>query len=564
MFRSLTSSPVSSLLVACAAATIGLSSPTTFAVNVNPGGTVDPLPGSTLPSGSTQEFSVTKSFTYNITVYIQGPGGIQFPILRAVNGSMTQRIYRTPDNTLTFTYSVTNNSDSLGEITDFYIRDFSEYTTDLSIYSGIDSIFAQTVSSGYRAVDGGSIRYTIDAGISIGNHTRTVYVDTDATSFYSPGRYTTVSSRATVCTGGTCLNIYGFAYPVEDSSPPIVSLTTPNALDSVCSPAAITGRAYDPNGFDSYDLEYASSPNGPWTLITTSTNPVSSTGPLGSWNTNSPVNVAQGYYFLRLTAANAGGLTSSVTNIVFVDKQFDSVILRSPVTGQLLGGAVCFDGTISDNNGTVPISNYTISYAPLPAATPFLPVNPATPTYSVQVINDGLGSGWQTASGPASVADGNYRLRVVGTDLCGHTKTVTRNVTIDNTRPIATIASPLSCSNVAGQVTITGTASDAHMAGWTLQYSGGTTHGWVTINSGSGNVVNNTLGIWNTAGLPPCAYTIRLVASDAAGISCSGNTNQTEDHISVNVGCPGDFNKSGATTVQDLFDYLTAFFGTCP
>ena len=41
-----------------------------------------------------------------------------------------------------------------------------------------------------------------------------------------------------------------------------------------------------------------------------------------------------------------------------------------------------------------------------------------------------------------------------------------------------------------GVVPIIGTATDAHMGGWTVQYSGGDSHGWVTI--GSGNQLNNS------------------------------------------------------------------------
>ncbi|MCC6320471.1 MAG: hypothetical protein IT438_03425 [Phycisphaerales bacterium] len=558
MFRStsqiLTRAALCSATLVLAGAAYGSAMP--------PNSTLDPVPGASLPLGTVLEQTISKPFTFNKTEYIQGPGGVVLPILRTVEGTLTQRVYREPDNSVTFAFTCSTASTSGAEVTEFSARDYSEYTTDVSQFGGL-AANQNSVSSATRSSDGGTLTFNFDSGITTGWSSRAAYIDTNATSYLVPGRFQTISSRATVGSGSAYLNIYGFAYPVEDSSPPIVSLATPAALTSVCTPAQITGRAYDPNGFDSYALEYSANPNGPWTQILESSTAVSSTGPLGSWNTNSPVNVAQGYYFLRLTAFNAAGMTSSVTNIVWVDKQFDTVDVRSPQDGNILGGYVCFDGTVSDNNGTQPIQQYAIQYAPLPAASPFQHVNPATPAYTQGVVNDGLGS-WLTSSGPAAVADGSYRVRVTGTDLCGNTRTVSRDIIIDNTAPIATITSPTSCDAVGGQVSITGSVSDTHLAGWVVQYSGGNSHGWVTIASGNNSINNGTLGVWNTTGLPPCAYTLRVVASDSAGISCSGNTNQTEYHTSVIVGCPGDFNRSGTVSVQDVFDFLTAYFAGCP
>jgi hypothetical protein len=541
-----------------AAGAIVLPAAVAAGANLNSGVTMEPLPGGSL-SGGTLEQTITKTYSFMTTAYVNSPAG-PIPVPRPLSGTVTQRVYRLADNSITFTYTISNDSDSQAEPTDLYMRDFAEYTTDVFQYNGIQVITNQSANRAERSVDGSSVQVTWDAGINPGNNGRTLYVKTNATAYSAPGRYVPVSSRATVCVGGTCQNIYGFAYPVEDSTPPIVSLTAPAQLSSVCNPAAITGTAYDPNGFDQYVLAYSSNPNGPWTTITTSSTAVSSPGTLGSWNTTA---VPQGYYFVRLTAANTTGMETSVTSMVYVDKQFDTVQLRSPVAGQILGGGVCFDGTVSDANGTVPINNYKIEYAPLPAGSPFAAVDPANPQYTQMVQNDGLGA-WQTASGPAAVADGPYRVRVTGTDHCGYTRSVSRDIIIDNTAPVAAITSPSACGAVGhGIVQITGSASDAHMAGWALQYSGGDSAGWVTIASGSSNV-SGVLANWNTAGLRPCAYTLRLVAGDAAGVNCSGNNNQTEVHVSVNVGCAGDFNRSGDATVQDIFDFLQAYFAGCP
>jgi hypothetical protein len=551
-----------SLVAAAMIAAAGLSAvvmtPAAYAAPVAPNATLDPVPGGTLPSGTVQEYTTSRGFDFFITVYINSPAG-PIPVLRQVTGTLTQRVYRQPDNTIAFGYSLANASDSQNDVSRFSVRDFSEYTTDVTVFSGIAPITSQSPNSAHRSSDGGSVEFTYDSGINIGTTTRTVYVRTNATAYQTPGRFVPVSSRATVCAGNGCQNLYGFAYPVEDSTPPVVSITAPAQLSCVCNPATITGTAYDPNGFDSYELEYSANPNGPWTLIHTGNSPVSPAGSLASWNTTS---VSQGYYFLRLTGFNTTGLSSSVTSIVFVDKQFDTVDVRGPQTGQILGGGVCFDGTVADGNSGACFQNYRVDFAPLPAGAPFNPVNPATPTYSTPVTNDGLGS-WITTSGGAAVADGSYRVRVMGTDDCGHTRTVTRDLIIDNTRPVAAITSPGACSIVGGVVAISGTASDANMAGWTLQYTGGDSSGWVTIASGNSNAAG-VLANWNTAGLRPCSYTLRLIAGDAASINCGSTNNQTEFLVSVRVGCPADYNSSGGVTVQDIFDFLAAYFAGCP
>jgi hypothetical protein len=128
-------------------------------------------------------------------------------------------------------------------------------------------------------------------------------------------------------------------------------------------------------------------------------------------------------------------------------------------------------------------------------------------------------------------------------------------VVIDNTVPIAVITSPTSCSNVVGQVNILGTASDAHLDGWALYYTGGDAHGWVTIASGTTPVINGPLGRWYTAGLRPCAYTLRLVVTDKSVLDCNGALrNQSEYLVSVNVGALSDFDADHDGDV-DLRDY---------
>jgi len=118
-----------------------------------------------------------------------------------------------------------------------------------------------------------------------------------------------------------------------------------------------------------------------------------------------------------------------------------------------------------------------------------------------------LFASWNTAA----LADGAYNLRTTATDDCGQSTAVTRAVTVDNTGPVAVITLPIQCTAANGVVQITGTASDANLDHWVLEYTGGADHVWHNppIATGNVSVVNGVLGTWNTAGLPACAYTLR-------------------------------------------------------
>jgi hypothetical protein len=179
------------------------------------------------------------------------------------------------------------------------------------------------------------------------------------------------------------------------------------------------------------------------------------------------------------------------------------------------------------------------------------------------VINDPLAT-WNTASGPTSVPDGDYEVRLQGMTVCGDTATVVHTITVDNTSPTATITSPTPCDYVTGLVNVIGTADDANLNGWTLQYTGGGTSSWTTISSGNAPVINGLLGRWDTAALPSCAYTLRLVVTDIANVNCSGDPQQTIYQVSVNVGCAEDIDGDGDVDLADLATLLGVYGTTCP
>ncbi|MGE3109670.1 MAG: hypothetical protein AB7G11_08300 [Phycisphaerales bacterium] len=526
-----------------------------LATDLPPGGTLEPIPVMSLPAGAVLERTISQDYDISWVVFPN-------PIPRHVTGTVTQSIYRLTDNTLLFYYNVTNDSTSQGGIATIGIRDFSDsttFSTDVSLLNSLVCFNCESADRAVRDIFGSGISFEYDLGIATGYHSRPLVVRTDATSYavsICGGRFGFGTGRVVVSTGSHQVTLCGFASPVTDATPPIVSITAPSPLANNCNPVMISGTAYDPQGFDQYVLEYATSPNGPWTQISSSTDPVNPAGPLGAWNTGA---LASGYYFVRLTASNTTALTTSVTSVVYVDRSAPSVEVRSPQTSNIpLGGSVCFDGTVWDTGG----STYTIQYRSLPSGV-FAHVNPGTPTYAGQIINDGLGS-WTTRSGPAAVADGSYEVRVSGTDACGLSASVTRQIIVDNTAPIGVIASPAPCTVVRGSVNVIGTIADANLASWALQYTGGDASGWVTIASGNNPVNNAVIAAWNTSGLRSCAYTLRLLVGDRSSVNCGSTNNQAEYLTSVFVGCPADFNHDDSVNSQDYFDFLTAFFSPCP
>ncbi len=338
----------------------------------------------------------------------------------------------------------------------------------------------------------------------------------------------------------------------DDMTWPEAEITAPSPLTCVCDPVEVRGTADDAN-FDEYVLEYHSTSGGGWNLIASSHVPVVN-NVLGVWNA---AGLPQGHYTLRLTVRDRCGHTETDVVTVWLGTEFDNLTVRAPNNGDVLGGTVCLDGTVWDNYC---FDEYFVEYRPMLGMV-WTPVDPMHPVYTTPVINDPFAL-WNTIV--PGVPDGNYVLRVRANDDCGNLATATRQVVVDNTAPVAVIDDPVSCSYVDGVVKIHGTATDAHLSSWVVQYTGGDAVGWVTIASGNSPVIDGVLGQWDTRALRPCAYTIRLLVSDSAVVDCNAAIHHhSEYHVSVNIGSCGDFDTDddGDVDLFDYFGFLEAFTG---
>lgn len=342
-------------------------------------------------------------------------------------------------------------------------------------------------------------------------------------------------------------------FDCPDTTAPLAEITSPAPLGCFCYGGEILGTADDPDGeLDSWRLDRRAVDSPSWVLIRTGTTPVTN-GFLSNWF---PVaSAGEGYYILRLAVTNKCGEETVTETVVYLERAMNSLQLRSPVTGAILGGTVCVDGTIWDHcSGSLAVERR-------PVGGIWSPVTTVSPPW---VINDPLGS-WNTRAG---VPDGDYEIRITGTNLCGDPVSTSATVTVDNTPPVAALTDPQRCAYLEGIIEIRGTATDAHLAGWILQYTGGDSPNWVTIASGNSPVVNGRLAFWDTRALRNCAYTLRLVVTDQAVLDCNSVLhNQRETMISLNIGPLGDMNCDGVVNNFDIDAFVNCISTgdcTCP
>jgi hypothetical protein len=338
----------------------------------------------------------------------------------------------------------------------------------------------------------------------------------------------------------------------QDETPPTVDISEPTYETCDCDNSiTFRGLSCEPDGeFDHDELHYAPIGSETWTQVGTATTPqCTPNGLLYLWNTTA---IADGLYYVRLTSYNKCGLSSEAVTVVIIDRDFNDPVIRQPTAGKIIGGTATIDGSVYDSVAYGCFDHYTVHYKPVVGGA-YQPVDPAHAEYATQVITDPLAT-WNTAG----VADGNYRLRVQALDQAGRVNEKTVDVVVDNTLPTAVLTAPTACAWLNDTVTVTGTANDAHLDSWVLQYVDGATHAWTTIASGNTAVVNGTLAKWNISGLPPCAYTLRLVVYDKT-VYNDAHTRYSEYATAFNIGAFGDINGDGELDgfdIEPFFDLL--------
>ncbi len=357
-------------------------------------------------------------------------------------------------------------------------------------------------------------------------------------------------------TAGQFEAIDNLSFP--DDTPPEVEITTPAGNACGCGTVSLRGISCETDGEYAGDvLEYRRIyPDvvADWTLADDASVPVCSEGLLYAWNT-SDAEIVEGLYLLRVTATNACGLSASDETTIYVDKDFDTLAIHAPAGGAILGGNVCLDGTAFDE---FCFDRYIAQYRPA-AGGAWQPVDPAYTEYDATKVNEPLAQ-WAAVSG---LVDGDYLLQLIGYTDCGNSVTRTISVRYDDTPPAADIASPASCSQAGDDVKFIGTAADANLLHWYLEWFDPSLPGWRLIDDGATSVVGGTLGTWDTSALAPCYYAVRLRVYDRSIVDHCGSADYhySSYYTAIAVGdpCPGDIDGDGYVGLADLSILLTYF-----
>lgn len=351
--------------------------------------------------------------------------------------------------------------------------------------------------------------------------------------------------------------------PCDQSTDPLVEILEPTNGQCVCGIVPIMGTARDPEeGLGSWVLRYRRVFDPTWTTIASGTNEVNN-ALIANWDTT---NLTDGIYLLELEVTNSCGDDEDQLIAVYVDTRVDDFRIDSPVTGGIYGRTICIDGTIFDNC----LNFYRVGWRVLGSNGSFTPVDPTTPQYTTSQINTTLAT-WDTIA--QAIPDGDYEIRIYAETVCGQMVEETRIITVDNTAPVSEITEPINCESIdinQGVVEVFGTAFDANLASWVLQYTGGSQNNWVTIASGNSNVNNAKLADWDISNLEPCCYTLRLVVRDKSILNCNSViNNRTEFTASVSIGepCrdPGDIDGNGSVDAFDIEPFIQCvLLNGCP
>jgi len=330
----------------------------------------------------------------------------------------------------------------------------------------------------------------------------------------------------------------------DDVLPPTATL---DLGDFHCVPFAeatpIIGTATDPEGnLESWVLQERGMGADPWAVVASGSTPIVD-GVLTYWSPDAP-----GYRMLRLIVTDACGHAAGDVRLMYAD-QGPQATINYPTDGAVIGGsAVCIDGLVA--HGVCAIE-WLVEYRPAAGSWTYL-------ADGVGAVRNLPLTHWDTTL----VADGPYEIRVSASTI-GGTNSHTVGVTVDNTAPIAVIEEPINCVWINGEVEIYGTAFDDNMARWDVQWTGGPSNAWNTIDWGTESD-SGLLATWDVSDLPHCAYTIRLIARDEARINCTNDAHWTDFFVSVNVGCPADIDGDGDIDLSDLAALLGVYGTTCP
>jgi len=308
----------------------------------------------------------------------------------------------------------------------------------------------------------------------------------------------------------------------------------------------ITGTAADSTDFKNYSLDYGIGENPTsWTNLKTGTAAITN-ALIYAWNTSS----LQGTIFtvkLRVTD-NAGNIATEASRVRLLCIQNPAI--TEPYISPNADGVK--DTTTISSSFSYP-SNWTLTIRN--ASNTTMKTYTGAGTAMNQVWDGKNTSGTVVSNGTYS-----YQISVVSSETTTVTApSKTGPIVVDITKPTAQITAPTANAVLKDSVTIRGTASDANIDTYKVEYGPSSGTGpWNLISSSTSSVTTNTLATWvtndasNSILVPNGSYALKLTVIDKAG-----NTTTTSVPVSTN-----NLTFSNVTTNKNTLNTLASEIAT--
>src|SRR6266850_6875559 len=284
----------------------------------------------------------------------------------------------------------------------------------------------------------------------------------------------------------------------NDTTPPIVSMTTPAPGSNLRGTADVTANASDNVGIAGVQFRLdganlgAEDTAAPYSI---------------SWNTTI---VTAGSHTLTAVARDAAGnVTTSAAVTVTVDNASPTVTMTAPAAASTVAGSITVSAGASDNVGVAGVQ-FRLDGANLGTEDTVAP-------YAIS---------WNTTS----VTAGSHTLTAIARDAAGNVTTSAGvTVTVDNAVPTVTMTAPAAASTVAGSITVSAGASDnVGVVGVQFRVDG--------ANLGTEDTVAPYAISWNTTSVTAGSHTLTAIARDAAGnVTTSAGVTVTVDNAAPTV-----------------------------
>jgi flagellar hook assembly protein FlgD/general stress protein 26 len=311
---------------------------------------------------------------------------------------------------------------------------------------------------------------------------------------------------------------------------PIAIINAP--ADNLMFPGGATidiyATASDTTDFKNYILEYGTGDSPvSWNTLFGPSTAQPTNAKIYSWNTSG---FTSGTYSLRLTATDNAGNSQSKTvrvRLLWITSNAQTENYISPNNDGLKDSSL-----ISATSNRIVNWNIAVANSGSAVVRTLTTANATT-----------LSQAWNgTDTAGMVVPDGAYTYTIIATDPASGVQSAPKTGTIisDITAPTVTITSPAPGGLLRNSVIVTGTASDANITSYTLDYGPAAGTGpWTAINSGTASVSSATLGTWitndqgGTIALANGNYALRLMATDKAGNSTGFVIPVTADNLTL-------------------------------